>query len=865
MIALSGVAVAVDTVRVEVAAGAPRIVVDGRPVRARMFFGSPGVGPLAVGPAEREVSFDFVAAEDAPASGTLHFRFGQAPGDVSLDDIRVTDLDSGKDVAGPYQFEAGQEDITKTWHIWPPPQQQNTVGSVAVKAGVGREGSGGLHVALRAPADGHWPDFHIYHHANLTIAKGHRYRVSFWAKAQPARQLAVAMYRPGQPFVFLGGPDNGFAAQIKMAAAAGAPFVSFPVELPWPKPAAKINWQEVDAACQRVLDINPDALLLPRIGMDPPEWWLEAHPDAAMVWDIPVPHGHAAVVASPEYRREAAERLGELVTHLEERFAPRMAGYHPCGQHTGEWFYPETWGQALNGYAKADEQAWRRWLRGRYPTNEALQAAWGDAKATRDSASAPSAAARRAAPAGILRNPISERPLTDFAQFQQEMMADCVCELARAVRQASRGRRLVVFFYGYGFEFGPIQTGPAKSGHYAMRQVLACPDIDVLCSPISYFDRGLGQSAPAMSAAESVALAGKMWLYEDDTHTHLATQDFPGWHEHVDTLAKAQQELLRNTGQCAVRNFATWWMDLGATGWFNDPGLWEEMKRLDAIDAAMLQQPRAFRPEVAAVIDERSMLHVAAGGNAVTGPLVYESRRPLGRLGAPYGQYLLDDVIDGRVKARVYAFLNAWCMDRAQRQKLLAATSGSLRLWCYAPGFHDGQSTSLEAMRELTGFRFRRISKVQAWAEPTEVGRKRGLTEGLGIRRPVEPLFAVDDAAPDEILATYRDGSAAVVWRSAAGGDNLFVGPPALSSPLLRLAARQARVHLFVETDCNVYANGPYIVLCGASDGTVALDVGQAGDVRDLLTGQVVGQGPKITLPMKMGSTRVLLVEPRRP
>ena len=84
-----------------------------------------------------------------------------------------------------------------------------------------------------------------------------------------------------------------------------------------------------------------------------------------------------------------------------------------------------------------------------------------------------------------------------------------------------------------------------------------------------------------------------------------------------------------------VRNFGTWWMDLGATGWFNDRRIWAEMTRLRALDEPLLKTPRPFRPEVAAVIDPGSMIRVAAGGNAVTTPGVYEARRPLGRLGAP--------------------------------------------------------------------------------------------------------------------------------------------------------------------------------------------------------------------------------------
>ena len=95
----------------------------------------------------------------------------------------------------------------------------------------------------------------------------------------------------------------------------------------------------------------------------------------------------------------------------------------------------------------------------------------------------------------MLRDPVAERPVIDFTEFQQQAMADCVCHLAHAVREATHGRKLVVFFFGYVFEFGAIANGPGTSGHYALRRVLDCPDIDVLCSPISYFDRGPASGA----------------------------------------------------------------------------------------------------------------------------------------------------------------------------------------------------------------------------------------------------------------------------------------------------------------------------------------------------------------------------------
>ena len=821
-----------------------------------MFFGGPGPGTVRIEPAGRLVSFEFVAQDDAPGGGTLHFRFGQTAGDIFLDNLRVVEVASGKDLTPLADFESGQDSFTRQWTFWPP-GPANTVGTVTVEPSVGDAQSAGLHVKLREPPGGLWPDFHIYHLPRLAIVRGQRYRVTFWARAEPARDLTVALYRPGEPFVYLGGPPGPFEAQVRMAATAGVDFVSFPIDMPWPAPGEPANWKAADNLCSQILDANPRALLLPRFGADPPDWWRKAHPDEAMTWEDGS-RQHHGVVASQLYRREAAARVAALVEHLENTFGDHMAGYHPCGQNTGEWFYQDTWGKLLNGYAPADTNAWRAWLRAQYSTDAALQTAWHDPEATLDSAGVPEPARRRASPNGILRDPATEKALIDFAEFQQQAMADLVWELAHAVRQASHGRKLVVFFYGYLFEFGTIRLGPSTSGHYGLRRVLDCPDIDMLCSPISYFDRGIGGSAPAMTATESVALAGKMWLCEDDTRTYLGSGNFAGQFDGAKDQAETLTLLRRNVAEEATRNFATWWMDLGMTGWFNDSRLWEEMKRLDALDRVFLQKPIPYRPQVAVVIDERSMIETSANAWPVTDQAIYQVRRPLGRMGAPYGQYLLDDVARGRVHSKLYVFLNAWHLSSAQRHALQNATRGACRVWCYAPGSHDRDQTSIQAMQELTGFRLVPVSPARAWATPTALGKQLGLQTPFGVEAPVTPLFGAADASPSEILATYPDGSAAVALRKTRGGHSLFKGAPGLTSELLRLAARKAGVHLYTQTDCNIYANGPSVALHASQDGLITLDIGHHGPVRDALTGELLGSGPCVALPMKKGETRIL-------
>jgi hypothetical protein len=262
---------------------------------------------------------------------------------------------------------------------------------------------------------------------------------------------------------------------------------------------------------------------------------------------------------------------------------------------------------------------------------------------------------------------------------------------------------------------------------------------------------------------------------------------------------------------------------------------------------------------VAAVLDEQSMLFVAAGGNLVTSPCVYEARRGLGRMGAPYGQYLLDDVLAGKVHAKLYVLLNAWSLAGEQRGRLSRAMGEASRIWCYAPGYLDEQGQpSLQAMKELTGFAMKKVAPAQALATPTPVGRAMGLQQPVGVPRKVEPLFAAADATPDETLATYADGSAAIALRPTGKGWSLFVGAPGLSAELLRILAAKAQVHLYARTDCNVYANGPFLVLHASADGPVEIDTGTPGPVVDFLTGGTLGQGPRVTIPAKTGQTWVL-------
>jgi len=333
--------------------------------------------------------------------------------------------------------------------------------------------------------------------------------------------------------------------------------------------------------------------------------------------------------------------------------------------------------------------------------------------------------------------------------------------------------------------------------------------------------------------------------------------------------------MLRNTAQAALRGFGTWWMDLPAQGWFNDAAIWREIVRLHPVDEALARRDRPFTPEIAAIIDEDSMCHLTGGSALAARPLIYEGRAALGRSGAPYGQYLLSDVLDGKVAARMQVFLSAWRLTPAQRHALATrreagfwkrltgvfgagpASAGSTRVWCWSPGYLYPDRADVAGIREVTGFKATAIAPPTAEATPTELGRRHGLAQAWGPKERIQPLFSVE-AKPEEVWASYSDGSPAVAVRRAKAGLDVFVGVPQLTPELVHAIAKLSEVHLYTKPGPALWAANGYLSVQAHTNAPVAVDTGSRGQVTDALDNTALGKGPRVELLMKRGEVRVL-------
>lgn len=552
--------------------------------------------------------------------------------------------------------------------------------------------------------------------------------------------------------------------------------------------------------------------------------------------------------ASPLYRQHAVERLEALVRHLEERYGDQVAGYHPCGQNTGEWFYDRLWDGRLSGLETCATQAFRDYLRGAYRDDDALRAAWRDPAVTLTSAEPPPIAERTARPGPLLRDPPAERRAIDWLRFRSVEMADAVEAMCRAVKDAAP-RKLAVAFYGYHFEVAPVPHGLASSGHLALARLLDSPSVDVFSSPVSYLDRAAGGGGYFMAPVDSVQLHGKLWLVEDDTRTHLAAPD--AGFGRVATPRETAGVLARNFAHLLTRGAAVWWMDLLGEGWYADEAIWEQLGALQEEYRRAMPDFRAYRPDVAVVVDEDGPMALKPSRD-LTRSVLYYFRQEWCRLGAPAGIYLMSDLTAGRVPpARLYLVLDAFAMSEAQAEAVRreARRRGATVVWMVAPGYAADGGLSLERTARIVGMGLRQV----------EPGPGRTV-EGPDDETRLEPRFAVEDPA-GEPLARYADGAGvAAAAREQDGWVSVFSGAPRLSTDLLRALARRAGAHIYADSDDVVMAGNGFVAIHASSTGEKSLMLPEARPLRDCATGEVLPSARRHAFQMERGNTRLFRV-----
>lgn len=629
------------------------------------------------------------------------------------------------------------------------------------------------------------------------------------------------------------------------------------------------DFSTLEARFQQVIDADPEAHFHLRVHLEMPEWWQALYPEECEV--LSDGRRMCQSFASPVWREQAKNFLRALIGHIQAAgLGERVVAYQTGAGVTGEWVKgPGAMGLVCADYSPVMARHFQGWLRARYGNDEArLRAAWGDPKATFETAAAPPAEAQLKTTQYTFRNPLKEGPVIDYYRCLAELCGDLICDFCATVKQASDGQALAGAFYGYlldqawnaGFfgegldsEYSTYQRG----GHLGLRRVLRSPDVDFLVSPYSYGFRGIGGDGSAMPPAESMRLHGKLYVFEEDSRTHLTLHDHPNYGK-TDTLEESVAVLQRNLAYVVTHGQGIWWLAGGSPRTphielSQQPAFQPLIKRFQEIGDWSQNLERAPGAEIAVLVDDESFYYEWVK-NSLDVPLIFQQRLwGLAHMGAPFDMYLLEDLLGEILKPyKLYVFLNAFRLEPARREALkrVLRRDGRTALWIYAPGYIQ-EDCSLSNMTDLTGISFG--AGEHPWGPQINlVDLSHPITRGLsqdvtwGTNSLLGPVFHVaDDGARTLGNVVYSQGRCrpGFVVKEFPGWRSIYSAAPNIPAQVLRGIARYAGAHIYNDQGDTLYATPNLLALHTAAGGERSISLpGQAEVVYDLFGKRIVAE-----------------------
>jgi beta-galactosidase len=625
----------------------------------------------------------------------------------------------------------------------------------------------------------------------------------------------------------------------------------------WNRPALwtgpdTIDFATVDKSLQEILDVDPQALIFPRIFCDSPAWWDSLHPDDG-IGPMGTPLRRQSF-SSLAWRQDTAAALRKIVRHVSaSKYGQHVIGYMLTAGGTEEL------GRGCESSPCA-QRRFRQWLAEKHgPDGHAIEQRFGKPL---DAITIPARDELITPVCGDFLDPQRSRLVIEYRQFHPQEVVDGALALCRAVKQESQGRLMTGIFYGYTRWFH-------DQGHLALRRVLTSKDVDFITttgasgSQTGHLAVGKGAFLPG-TEVDSVLKAGKLFYYEVDARTSLSrwiSQTRPdidpeGFYNEQrwlgpPTLADSLQLYKAIFARVLVSGWAHWWFDLWG-GWYDDPAFLRMFAQMQQVGDRALHRSRKSVAQIAVLLDENAYRYRPYGpGRDWRIPWIEGQLYELNRIGAPYDFYLLDDLqtLD-LTRYRMIVFLNAFALSDQQRQliRTRCMTGGRQLVWLYAPGVIN-ETLSAGNISSLLGMDVR----MEAARGKTPIS-----VQGIdGVQRydasAVKPFFYVAGGA-DAVVGRTSDGRTVVAEKNGPRGRQVFVAAPPLPWRALRHYAQQANVHLYTNGDDVVFASESYLAVAAPVSGRRTLRLPQPAALHEVLAlpkgGTTLGQNqvfPKST------------------
>lgn len=646
--------------------------------------------------------------------------------------------------------------------------------------------------------------------------------------------------------------------QVKLASKTGVHIYSFPFRIMTSPSTRNPDYSRGENDIQTIIKNDPQAVFLLRMFLRPSttvsDWPEIPKTDVSVFADGST---NFISIASDLYWKLSNKELAEAIHHLESgRFGNRIMGYHASGPECE--MFMDSYREKGPEYSAANQLGFRRWLKNKYKTNMALQNAWKRDDITIETAGIPSFEPGRFPihRAGqnekmeIFYNADKEQDWIDYSHYCSDLSSDRVIEMAKTIKEATSGRKLTAFFYGYTFDL----IG-SFSGHNRLNKVLDCRDIDILASPYSYEGRLGGEPGGFMSPVDSIIAHGKLWFNEDDTRTSLvdvsklSAQSALWCGLRASDLNESIAMLERNFGALLTHRTGTWWMDLLGAGAYNHPDIWKTIKKRAPLLTEIQKHPTPYRPEVGLIVDEESRAVVKNDFNESK-----DLRDQAMKSGASVGFYTLSDFIIGVVpKCKVYVFPNSYILTNAQVIQINARLDRekATAIWLYFAGCFGPKGFDTSLAERVTGLKLKSSDGIQGSSGNGPLAGQNWGWTGSIVSRPV-----VDDTPNAEILGRYTsDGLVSSASKVVGNHRNIVVGDLAVTPAILRILFAKAGVHIWTSGNEIIQTDGRFLMIHRGLKGLVRVSI-PAGTKAEVISGNVVKcDKSNITLQFRKNST----------
>lgn len=652
------------------------------------------------------------------------------------------------------------------------------------------------------------------------------------------------------------------------------------------------DYSEFDEVVGMILRADPDALIMPRVGVYEPDWWKKQNQSELMVYhdgtvDLQNPFrlwpakktDTRASVASVKWRQDMARGLRQLIDHIQSSpYADRIFGYQVFGLSTEEWYH-YTGNRSQSGdYSTPMTIAFQRWLRDKYWTTENLRASWSNRTVEFDRVKIPSREERFSGMhQRTFRDPKTDMHLIDFYQFYNEIVPETIDYFASVVKEATHHTKVVGAFYAYMYEF----AGDIESGHLAVQKLLGSPNVDFIVVTASYGQRMLGKGGSILrSPHTSLVLHNKLWFEDNDNVSYLFPQvsqriGDAEWERSKEVLAATDNAeetkwiYQRGAGLTLGNGIHQSFFDLHG-GYFDDPQILADVKDLYGVFERSKNYDRSSVSEILVIADEVSTLYCTLKSNLL-GQNLYDPPYRLIKCGAPYDSVYVNDLaLLDMSKYKLFIVLNAFHMTDAQvdllKDKLYR--QDKTIFWVYAPGLFNGNQTLPDRMSEITKMTIA-VSNEEEFVSPRITLENKGfgrrlIQQGLkeiGPTNPSAKAIYVSDPTAEVLGISPNFKKTVLASKIIDGTTSVYSISASLPPSFFRELARQAGVHIYSEKDDTLYVSASYLTINADGAGPREIQFAQPVDVYDAITEQKLGgQVKAVTLTLRDKETRMLRI-----